>query len=98
MGDRIPSTYSDSAMVSKRKTIDKCGTLKHYPLAMNQNGIKKKTRLSVTGKMGDRIPSTYSDSAMVSKRKTNRRDTFKFQTKKFAHILKNMMISCLRIF
>ena len=36
--------------------IYKCGTNKHYPLAMFLNGISKKTRSSYIGIMEDGIP------------------------------------------
>ena len=61
---------------------------KHYPLAMFQNGVQKKTRSSVIGKMDDVIPSSSSDSAMTSKRNKNRRSTFKTQMKKYCLSLK----------
>ena len=62
--------------------IGKCGTTKHYPLAMFPNGILKKTRSSVTGNMDDEILLSSSDSAKTSKKKINCRATFKIQMKK----------------
>ena len=50
-----PRIYLQSYHVNA--LIDKFSTKKHYPLAMFRNGISKKTRSSVTGKMDDRIPS-----------------------------------------
>ena len=46
--------------------IDKCGTNKHYTLAMFRNGILK-TRSSYKCTMNNGTPSSSSDSEMASK-------------------------------
>ena len=79
-----PCNYLQSFYVAA--LIDKCGTTKHYPLAMYQNGISKVTRSSVTGKLDNIIPSSYSDSATKSKRNNNCRDTFKFQMRNIVYL------------
>ena len=88
-----PRNYLQSFYVAA--IVDKCGTAKHYPLAMFRNGILKNTRSSVTGKMDDGIPLSPSDSAMTSKKNKNRRATFKIQLKK-NYLLKQRIMQCLR--
>ena len=56
--------------------IEECGTEKHYPLAMFQNGISKNTRSSYKVTMNDGTPLSSSDSEMASKVKKNSRSTF----------------------
>ena len=77
--------------------IDKCGTIKHYPLAMFQNVISKITRSSVAGNMDNIIPFSYSDSAMTSENKKNRRSTFRIQMKELCLSLKTKYDSLFNI-
>ena len=59
--------------------IDKCGTAKHYSLAIFKNDISTNTILSIIGKMDDGIPPSFYDFAITPKRKKNRRAMFKIQ-------------------
>ena len=72
--------------------------MKHYTIAMYQNGISKETRSSVTGMMDDGITSTSSDYATTSKGKNNCSGTFKFQIKIIVYISKRRMMHCKVIF
>ena len=46
--------------------VEECGTDKHYPLAMFQNGIPKNTRPPYKGTMNNGNPLSSSDSEMAS--------------------------------
>ena len=55
-----PRNYLKSFYVAS--LIDKCGTNKHYPLAMFRNGIYKKERSSYKVTMNYGTPSSSYDS------------------------------------
>ena len=68
--------------------IDKCGTTKHYPLAMFLNGISKNTRSSYKGTMNDGLSFSSSDFEMAYKVKKNLHSTFENKIKLYCYYLK----------
>ena len=90
-----PCNYLDIFYVAV--LIDKCGTIKHYPLAMFLNSISKNTRSSVTGKIDNRIPPSSSDSVITSKKKKISVPHLKSKQKNIFYLLKQRMMQCLRL-
>ena len=77
--------------------IEEIGNKNHYPLAMFQNGISKKSISSYKVTMNYGTPLSSSDSEMASKVKKHFRATFEKKGICVVILLKLMMMHCLRM-